>query len=183
VVIHGDSYAPPKAWRTKAVEWARHNPWSMGAYDQMACDYRKIADAQTRIDEFLQTGAEHYCLSVPQSGDLNVTRQSVIVFEGMGILNAELSPLFDVAIRVDMDSPREAFARLVARENHEYNRLPEGLLRERYDLVDSPYTQYLRSRDGEFFDFLVDTTDTSAIKVYRRNQVPIGRDWGARMAA
>ncbi len=181
VVIHGDWYMSPRKARAQEVEKAMQATYNIATYDEVACDYEKITAAQTNIFDFFQAGDDSYEFKLSgaysrESGNLDgtidipITSQSVVIFEGTGVINSITSSKFDLAIRVDVGTYDETVRRLYERESQKdvSLRIPEPLVKQRYDHIDYRYDCYLRLRDSQFFDILLDTSDTSLIRMYRR---------------
>jgi uridine kinase len=182
VVIHGDWFMLSRERRKQEIEKAKHGSYLISEYDAVACNFDALAHAQKRIRDFLQTGQSHCDIKIPyaynrDTGKLDKTiklklkKHSVMVIEGTGVVNAEMCQAFDVSIRVDVGTYEETIERLVTREDEKVpaQRLTKEFIKERYDLIDHPYDQYLRSRDSQCFDILLDTSDPASIKVYKRH--------------
>lgn len=181
ILIHGDWYMASREDRQLEAAKARSASYSILEYDHMNCDFDEIANTIGTIRRFFQTGEEALRTRVShaynrESGernghiDLQMESGSIVVVEGTGILNERISPLLDVRIRVDIGSYQETIRRLCQREleKTQPNRLAKAFVQERYDLIDHRYDEYLRSRDSEYFDVLLDTTNPGLIKVYAR---------------
>jgi hypothetical protein len=171
-----------RAQRKKEIEKAAKGGYRISSYDAIACDFAALARTQARIRDFLNSGRDHDTIIIPnaynrETGELDRTirlelsETSVVVIEGTGVLGAEAEQIFDLSIRVDVGTYEETIRRLVARETEKAlpQRLEEKFIKERYDLIDCPYDQYLRSRDSRYFEFLLDTSEPTAMRLYGRS--------------
>lgn len=181
VVVRGDWFMASRAERKLEIGKAMSGDYPISAYDVAACNFDELARTQQRIHSFLQAGHEACEIEIPnaynratgeldQTINLDLRRGSVAVFEGTGVLNSVMHQAFDLSVRVDVGTYQGTIERLAAREaeKNPAQRLAMAFIKERYDLIDYPYDQYLRSRDSQYFDVLLDTSNPISIKVYER---------------
>lgn len=181
VVVHGDWFMTSRSQRKLEIDKAMRGAYPISAYDAAACNFAELARTQQRIHSFLQAGHEVCEVEIPnaynratgeldQTINLELRRDSVTVFEGTGMLNSVMHQTFDLSVRVDVGTYQGTIERLAAREaeKNPAQRLAMAFIKERYDLIDYPYDQYLRSRDSQYFDVLLDTSNPTSIKVYKR---------------
>ncbi|EDK72574.1 hypothetical protein TM7_0283 [candidate division TM7 genomosp. GTL1] len=165
----------------REIARAKSASYSILNYDHMNCNFGEIGDTISLIRHFYLTDDELLEARVSnvynrESGkrnayvDLQIEKQTIVIVEGTGVLNEHISSLLDLRIRVDFGSYQETIKRLCRREAEKIQgpRLAEAFVRERYDLIDGRYDQYLRSRDSKFFDVLLDTGKLTSIKIYTR---------------
>lgn len=181
VLIHGDWFMSPREQRNLEVKKATQGPYEIANYDAAACDFDKLEDVQYEIQEFLRGKNGSTKIVVPNAynrttGECDkeisiiLPERPIVIFEGTGVLGPVLHKAFDLTIRVDVSSYEEAIKRLGKRELEKAlsQRLDPAFVKNRYDLIDYPYDQYLRSRDRKYFDILLDTSNLDSIKIYKR---------------
>lgn len=184
LVIHGDWFMFDRSVRKLEMQKAMHSDYDIAEYDVVACNFTAVDDILRKIHTFFRSGKESELLTLKgmynrdtgladASVDLELRHDMTLLFEGTGVLTRERRSFFDSAIRVDVGTYEETLARLELREQEKdvNQRLSATFLKRRYDLIDFRYDTYLRERDRGDFDFLVDTTDTSALKLYRRDRI------------
>lgn len=181
VIVHGDWYMTSRERRMQEVRAAQKGSYDIRLFDRAVCNYEEIQNTQARIIEFFRSGQRACDFKITgaysrETGlldstiHLDITNQTTVIFEGTGVLNASMKPGFDLSVRVDIDTYEETIKRLYARETEkeELQRIPEELVKQRYDLIDYRYDGYLRSRDSHYFDILLDTSDVSSTGLYLR---------------
>ena len=181
ILIHGDWFMAPRSVRQQETEQAVRGSYSNEKYDIRNCDFPAIGRVYKQICDFLQTNDSTGAVTIPNAYDRNtglcdktitlqLNRQSIIVFEGTGVLRAGMNPRFDIAIRVDINTYDQTIERLMSRESEKNptHRLDETFVKQRYDLIDLHYDQYLRNRDSSIFDILLDTSDPDLMKLYTK---------------
>jgi uridine kinase len=184
VIVRGDWFMVSRERRKKEIEKAKKGDYAILDYDAVACDFTTLARIQERIHKFLKSGRARDRVLIPNAynratGKLDKTIQldlngdSVVVVEGTGVLNAEANRTFDLSIRVDVSTYKETVRRLNVREFEKtaMQHLEESFIKERYNFIDYPYDQFLRSRDSRYFDILIDTSEPTLLKLYKR---PLG---------
>lgn len=181
VAIHGDWFMSPRRQRGLEVEKAMKGSYDISDYDAAACDFNKLRDTLHSVKESIRSKNGRARIVVPGAYsratgecdeyiDMALPEKPVVICEGTGVLSPIMSGLFDLCIRVDVGSYDETVRRLEERELEKVpsQRLDHAFVKGRYDLIDYPYDQYLRSRDRRNFDVLLDTSDVTAIGVYKR---------------
>lgn len=181
VLIHGDWFMSPRRQRKLEVERAMKGSYDISDYDAAACDFDKLREVLHQVKQSIRDKSGSTKITVPNAynratgvcdKEINIVlpENPIFIFEGTGVLGPAMYKTFDLSIRVDVDSYEEAVRRLEERELEKITsqRLDPAFVKERYDLIDYPYDQYLRSRDRRNFDVLLDTSDVTAIKIYRR---------------
>lgn len=94
---------------------------------------------------------------------------SIILTEGVGI-HMYHEKLFDMNIRVDVHDEDILLERVLAREHQKPAGVPQlsdEFLQMRYEVVDAPHTDYLRTYTSPA-DFVIDTSDFDRMLLYRR---------------
>lgn len=93
----------------------------------------------------------------------------VIITEGVG-LHAYHSDLFDTLVRTDVRQQSVLLGRVLSREvlKPADQRLDGTYLTGRYQAVDKPHTQHLRTITSGKANFVVDATNFGTMSVYRK---------------
>ncbi len=187
VLIHGDWFMASRSIRTKEIEKALKKNYSFATYDQISCDFKRIAQLQSHINKFfrvLPNTSKCYTIQIPQiynrnTGkrdqkiNLSIDKDAIVIFEGTGILNSRMHSMFDISMRIDINTYKETVRRLLQRETQkDHHQLSKEFITKRYKSIDFPYDGYLRSRDSTYFNFLLDTSDPTSMKIYARSFSP-----------
>lgn len=181
VLVHGDWFMFPRKQRKLEIDKAMRGSYEIADYDAAACNFDQLKEVQEQVKASLRSGSGSADIVVTnaynrETGEcdeeirISLPEKSIVIFEGTGVFGPMLHEAFDLSIRVDVDSYEEAIKRLGERElaKAQHQRLDPVFVKRRYDLIDYPYDRYLRSRDRENFDVLLDTSDVTSIKVYKR---------------
>lgn len=181
VLIHGDWFMSRRERRKLEIDKAMQGLYKIADYDAAACNFDQLKEVQEQVTAFLRSGSSSTDIVVTnaynrETGEcdeeirIRLPEKPIVIFEGTGVVGPMLHKAFDLSIRVDVNSYEEAVKRLEERELEKvpHQRLNPVFVKKRYDLIDYPYDQYLRSRDRENFDVLLDTSDVTSIKIYKR---------------
>lgn len=103
---------------------------------------------------------------------LEIPYGGYLIVEGSPIHDTKTAPLFDCYIRLDVDQDNKLIERILDREKFKphHLRLPEKFLRHRFELVDLPYSHYLRKLSRDQNHYLINTETFNEINVFAKEK-------------
>ena len=176
-----DHFLTDRATRSGINQAISEGQLAIADYSAAGWEQERYRETILLAQEIARHSSEPFALPIPNAYDRQTgTKESVqsvvihpgsvIVTEGVGIQTYH-GEFFDTKIRVDVHDDATLLKRVLGRERQKpesVTRLPDDFLQMRYEVVDAPHTEHLRT-NAPVADFVIDTSDFDELLLYKHH--------------
>ncbi len=176
-----DMFLTDRTKRAEIIKSIVDETLGIAEYQKEAWDMEGFYEMLRKIDEFKKSGEESLEIHISNAYNretgkrdkevtLTITRDMVVIIEGVRIVNQETEEYFDKTVMVDVDQDDILVERLIAREQDKPGdkRLSSAYVQERFNATDRENARLMRTLESEYYDYLIDASRVGDNVLYKR---------------